>query len=123
MKRKILIICLMIMILFALISNVYGFTGSDVTSNLIIGDVTTSAIGSKIQTPLGVILDVIRIVGMGIAMIMILAFGIKYMVSMPNERATMMKQSMVYLLGALLLFGASFIVGIIAKVLETATKP
>ena len=123
MKRKILIICLMIMMLFALISNVYGFTGSDVTSNLKPRDLTTSAIGSKIQTPLGVILDVIRIVGLGIAMIMILAFGIKYMVSMPNERATMMKQSMVYLLGALLLFGASFIVGIIAKVLETATNP
>ena len=75
-----------------------------------------------IQTAGGVILDTIRIAGFGISIIMLVAFGIKYMTTMPAERAQMMKQSMVYLLGAVFIFGASFIVGIVVNVVEKATQ-
>ena len=54
--------------------------------------------------------------------LMIVSFGVKYMATMPTERAQMMKQSMVYLLGAVLLFGASIIVGLISKIVATATE-
>ena len=79
-------------------------------------------ISNKITKAIKVILDIIRIVGFGISMIMVVSFGIKYMVTMPSDRAQMMKQSMVYMLGALLLFGASFLVGIVSKVIVNATE-
>ena len=121
MKKKILVIALAIMIVFASFSVVYGISGDDVKGT--IGDVNNQGkdMGAGVQSILKVVLGVVRIAGMGIAVIMILSFGIKYMASMPADRAAMMKQSVVYLIGALLLFGASFIVGVVAEVVGTAT--
>lgn len=99
----------------------FAYSGSEVTSLVSEGE-TDSTVKGNITTATSVILDTIRIAGFGIAMIMLVAFGIKYMVTMPAERAQMMKQSMVYLLGAVFIFGASFIVGIVANIVETGTQ-
>ena len=98
MKKKILVIALAIMIVFASFSVVYGISGDDVKGT--IGDVNNQGkdMGAGVQSILKVVLGVVRIAGMGIAVIMILSFGIKYMASMPADRAAMMKQSVVYLM-------------------------
>lgn len=122
--KKICILFLGIMVLgffyMDYINTSFAYSGTEVTSLVSDGDV--SDVKDNITTATSVILDTIRIAGFGIAMIMLVAFGIKYMVTMPAERAQMMKQSMVYLLGAVFIFGASFIVGIVANIVETGTQ-
>jgi hypothetical protein len=123
--KKICILFLGIMVLsfFCMdyINTSFAYSGTEITSLVSEGD-TDTTVKESITTATSVILDTIRIAGFGIAMIMLVAFGIKYMVTMPADRAQMMKQSMVYLLGAVFIFGASFIVGIVANIVETGTQ-
>jgi hypothetical protein len=123
--KKICIVFLGIMVLFFLgmdlVNTSYAYDGKEVTA-LVGGGTADPDVKNDIQKAGGVILDTIRIAGFGISIIMLVAFGIKYMTTMPAERAQMMKQSMVYLLGAVFIFGASFIVGIVVNVVEKATQ-
>lgn len=121
-------ICIVLFVIIALsfvcmdtYYNVYAFDKDEMKSMLTENVNVDTNVSSKITRGTKVVLDIIRVAGFGIAMIMITAFGIKYMSTMPAERAQMMKQSMVYVLGAFLLFGASVLVGIISKIVLNAT--
>ena len=61
------------------------------------------------------IINVIRVVGTGIALIMLTYVGIKYMSAAPSEKADFKKSATAYVVGAIVLFGASNIISIIAN--------
>lgn len=69
---------------------------------------TTSA-----QNVVGASLKIARIVAVGIALIMLTVLAIKYMSSAPGEKAEIKKYAVVYIVGAVVLFAASAILGII----------
>lgn len=56
---------------------------------------------------------IMRIAGITIAVVMLLVVSIKYMVSSAGDRADIKKHAIVYVIGALVLFGAVGILGII----------
>ena len=58
------------------------------------------------------IYTVFQIVGTGFAVIGLILLGIKYVYSAPNERADVKKYAIVYVVGAVLFFGA---IGIVAS--------
>ncbi len=80
-----------------------GVTDSDVT-----------AITDKTENILGAIVTV----GVVISAIMLTILGIKYMLGSVEEKAEYKKTMIPYLIGTVLLFSASTIVGIIAKLVE-----
>ena len=55
------------------------------------------------QEIIGTILDVVRIIGMGIALIMLTYVGIKFMLASPSERANIKQYSMNFIIGAFIL--------------------
>lgn len=63
----------------------------------------------------GAILNVTRIIAVGIAIIMLVVLSMKYMMAAPGDRADIKKHAVVYIVGAIVLFGASGILGIIQK--------
>ena len=67
------------------------------------------------QDIVGAILNVTRIIGTGIALIMLVVVAMKYMMAAPGERADIKKHAVVYVVGAIVLFGASQLLGIIQK--------
>ena len=66
----------------------------------------------------GIIVNVVRIVASGVAMIMILVLAMKYMMASVGDRAEIKKHAVVYVVGAVVLFGSSGILTII----QDATK-
>ncbi len=56
---------------------------------------------------------IMRIVGVTIAIVMLLAVAMKYMVSSAGDRADIKKHAIVYVIGAMVLFGAVGILGVI----------
>ena len=79
-------------------------------------DSTTADLGgvnAKTQGVMGAIINVTRTVATGIAIIMLLAVAMKYMMSAPADRADIKKHAVVYVVGAIVLFGSSGILGII----------
>ena len=66
------------------------------------------------EKAMGIALDVIRIIGVGVSFIIISVVGIKYMSAAPGERADMKKSSIQYLIGAVILFGSANILTVLA---------
>ena len=61
------------------------------------------------------ILSVVQVVAMGTAVIMLIVLGIKYISAAPSDKAEIKKHAVVYVVGAVVLFGATGIIGIIRK--------
>lgn len=61
----------------------------------------------------GKVLNIVQIVGVAVATIMLTVLGIKYVSSSPNDKAEYKKGMTIYVIGAVLLFGASMLIGVI----------
>lgn len=78
------------------------------------GPANDGGISQTAQDIIGSIITVIRIVGVGIAIIMTTYVAIKYMSAAPNEKAEFKKSATGLIVGAVVLFATSGILGIIA---------
>lgn len=70
------------------------------------GDTTTDA-ASSANRVLNMILGVVQVIAVGVAVIMLIVLAIKYISAAPSEKADIKKSAMTYVVGAVLLFGAS----------------
>lgn len=61
----------------------------------------------------GQVLNIVQIVGVAVATIMLTILGIRYVSLSPNEKAEYKKGLTIYVIGAVLLFGASMLIGVI----------
>ena len=80
---------------------------------------TKGAQGTKLtestKNVVGTIVNTIKIVGTGVAIIMITYVAIKYMSAAPTEKAEFKKSATAYIVGAIVLFASTQILGVIAN--------
>lgn len=67
------------------------------------------------RTAVGSVMSITKIVTLGIAIIMLAILGMKYMMASAGDRAEIKKHAVVYVVGAVIMFGASAILQIIEK--------
>ena len=83
-----------------------------------------AAQGSELIEPtqniVGEILAVVQVIGVSVAIIMLIVLAIKYISAAPNDKAEIKKHAVVYVVGAVILFAASAIVGIIRNFAKDA---
>lgn len=79
---------------------------------------TTNPFNSSIS----IVIGVIQAVGMSVAVIMLTYIGIKYIWSSPDGKAELKQQLFPYFIGCVLLFGGSWLIGIIANFANTEIK-
>ena len=120
MIRKIFkkfIVMLLILITFVLTYNIISDASySEIDVNFVTkGAKETTGTASSINSILGAILTIIQVVGAGGAVIMLIVLTIKYMVAAPGDKADIKKSASIYILGAVILFSTSGILGIIRK--------
>ncbi len=72
-------------------------------------------LNSSVQGIVGAIISVTRIIAVGVAIIMLAAVAMKYMSSAPGDRAEIKKHAVIYVVGAIVLFGSAGILSIIQK--------
>lgn len=111
-KTSKLIVALLIILSIVMIS-VSSFAGDALTP----GSFGTGTIDSN-QTSIikdmgGQIIGVVRTVGVLVAVVILLILGIKYMVGSAEEKADYKKSMIPYIVGAVLIFAASTIAGIV----------
>ena len=63
-----------------------------------------------------IIISAVRIVGVTVAIVMLLVIAMKYMASAPGDRADIKKHAVAYVIGAVILFGVSGILGILVEI-------
>lgn len=66
-----------------------------------------SAASGSANNVLNMILGVVQVIAVGVAVIMLIVLAIKYISAAPSEKADIKKSAMTYVVGAVLLFGAS----------------
>lgn len=106
---KIISIVLMVCMMFTICNTsfagaVSSFKGTDMTGH---------DGGEKIVKIISVILAVVRTIGVGIAVIMLMIIGCKYMLASAGERAEIKKYAITYVTGAIILFASAGILSII----------
>lgn len=79
------------------------------------GNITASSstLQGCMSTITGSILGIVQTIGMAVAIIMLVVLAIKYISAAPNDKAEIKKHAVVYIVGAIVLFAASGIVGLI----------
>ena len=105
---KIATVIATILMLILVGSNVvYGLTPTDLKAN-------TSATGTtEIQNFGGNIMGVINVVGVVVAVVVLMVIGIKYMMGSAEEKAEYKKTMIPYIVGAVLIFGATTIANVV----------
>lgn len=88
----------------------YGtFTEKNVTK----GASDNSGAAASVNRLIGAALTVVQVVGSGVAVIMLIVLAIKYISAAPSDKAEIKKHAVVYVVGAVVLFAASGIIGIV----------
>ena len=64
---------------------------------------------------IGTIINIAQIIGMGVAILMLIVLAIQYIAASPEGKAEIKKNATIYIVGAVILFAASGILGIIRR--------
>jgi len=83
---------------------------------------TSTTTSTKASTLMNQILGIVQVVAMGIAVIMLVVLAIKYISAAPSEKADIKKSMITYIVGAVLLFGATGILQIVKTFTNTMTS-
>lgn len=124
MKRsliKVMLVTLVAILLVASIAPILYAAEGDLTMNfsevdekkITDGAQDTSGAAKSVNRIIGAILTVVQVVGSGVAVIMLIVLAIKYISAAPSDKAEIKKHAVVYVVGAVVLFAASGIIGIV----------
>lgn len=78
-----------------------------------------SGASNSAQSIIGSIIAIARVIGAGVAIIMLIVLAIQYIAASPEGKAEIKKNSTIYIVGAIILFAASAILGIIQNFAES----
>jgi len=110
MKKIVSIILIALICMYTSIA--YAADISDVTDRT---SWNTGETGTKVTEVRGKAIGIMQAIGASVAIIMLITVGIKYLTSAPEDRAQIKSHLVVYVVGALLIFGASTLLGIVYK--------
>ena len=104
--NKLLVIIYIIM-LICMISNIVSAFSEPIKT------VDLKGAEGRIAAPINEIIGILQILGVSIAVIILMALGVKFMAASPSERASIKTHATTYLIGATLFFGFSGILTLI----------
>lgn len=114
MKKNIIKILTMILIVFMLANITSLVYASDINPSDFAGIYTKTGV-SDLDNKTGKILNVVQIVGTSVSLVALLVLGMRYMLSSPNEKASIKEKLIPYVIGTIIFFAASNLVAIVIK--------
>lgn len=117
MKKKKIIVCLITILMILMLA-----------SNTIVLADATSGINPKnthvssFENALNIIIGIFQVGTVGFGVIMLLVLAIKYMMAAPSDKAEIKKHATVYIVGAIMAFGANGIITLIKGFAESSLK-
>lgn len=117
--KKVLITIIIAVIIFSFIDISMA---SVIQNNFGGSSVSGTKAGGKVKSLLSSVLEIVRNIGIGVAIIMLIALACKYMIASASDRAEIKKHAVAYVTGAVVLFAASGILTIIKDFAVEVTK-
>ncbi len=119
MKKKIIsLILISILLIFSFQIYSTGFDYSSQVDKMMKGDGNEKVL-NPVNNISGTAITVAQIIAVGVAIIMLLVLAMKYMISAPEDRATIKKHAVVYVVGAIIMFSTTGILGIIKQLAKS----
>ncbi len=109
------------MLIFLLVFLLSNITYA-VDVNEVISKVTTPPEKEKVGEIMGNAMGIALTIGGIIAAVMMVVIAIKYLASSPNEKAELKKYLIPYMVGAILVFASSGIIGFIANLINESVN-
>ncbi len=122
MKKKTIVRILSIALMVAMIAMCLNNVALADSKTMEVIDGKSSDTSGSFQEILKIILGVAQVIGVAIAVIMLVVLAIKYISAAPGDKAEIKKHAVVYIVGAVVLFAASGIIGLISQ-FSTNIKP
>ncbi len=124
MKKTIKLVGIVAMVLLVMLSMTTICQASGINPGEIAEGLTGTPSGAQSDvTKIGnQIIGIITTVGVVVAVIVLLILGIKYMMGSASEKAEYKKTMIPYLVGAILIFGASAITKVVVNLASGITK-
>lgn len=122
-NKKMIVRCLSILLMSVLIAcfatNVFATGGAFLNASDFEAKKANAKVSGMVNNTAAVVVTSLRIAGVTIALVMLLAIAMKYMVSSAGDRADIKKHAVAYVVGAVILFGAT---NIIAAIIDFTTQ-
>lgn len=122
MRKKVLIMFFILAILTVFINtNVFAFDLDNIVTNKFNTNSTNNGVteGRDVATKLlANIIVTVQAIGSGVAIIMLIALGLKYITGSIEEKVEVKKHATVYVVGALVFFGAAGILQIVQEFIK-----
>lgn len=118
LKKSMVIICCLI-IVFSFGYRVFADGAASVIDGAYKGDTTTKA-DSAAKKIITSVLSVVRSVAAAIAIIILIVIACKYILASAGDRADIKKYAFNYIIGAIILFSASALIGIVRDAVKGA---
>ena len=117
--KSIVIVLVLIMLLFSIFTVSYADDIDTIIEDMRDMD-NNAGVGNdnKLVKGVNVVYTIIRVAGTGIALLMVIFLGIKYMMTSVEEKAEIKKQAVPILVGSALIFATSNILSVVAKIVE-----
>ena len=115
MLKKMLMILVVSLLIFAVCQpGVFAFDWAGQIEDVANADGDTNVTDAFTNIS-GAIITIARVICMGVAITMLVMVGIKYMSAAPGEKADIKKHAVIYVVGAVVMFASTGILGIIQK--------
>lgn len=104
---------MILMVVMTLSTSVFADSWDAFDTTMFDGKGDQSGAKDSATNIIGAIINIVQVIGMGVAIIMLIVMAIKYISAAPSEKAEIKKGVTIYVVGAIVLFAASGILGII----------
>lgn len=128
MTKNVIKVLTVVMIVLMLVVSLSTFSSAETVT---FGEIDTNTItenasddtgaASSINKIIGSVITIVQVVGVGVAIIMLIVLAIKYISAAPGDKADIKKHAVVYVVGAIVLFAASGLLGIIKNFASAVT--
>ena len=113
--RVAIVLAMAIMMVSVLTGNVFAMGRTSAMNTSFKDAQDTSGAASSLNTLIGAAITIVQVVGSGVAVVMLIVLAIKYISAAPSDKAEIKKHAVVYVVGAIVLFAASGILGIVKQ--------
>ena len=124
--KKGIVMLILVMMISVVFSGIVFAEDAGTSFSSMISEINVAGDDSDASTSakniVGAILAIAKVVAVGVALIMLVVLAIKYMSAAPGDKAEIKKHAVVYVTGAVVLFGSAGILNIIEKFATTNIK-
>lgn len=118
--RKVALVCTFVFVVMAVVGSVYGVNGDANALENALGNQTSYA--TSLNTTVGNVWGTVSTIIQVLAVAAVVFAGVRYMFASADAKADIKKQTVILIVGAVLVFGATAILGLVSSTTGSLIK-